>query len=259
MKRQPRPRVIPVLLLIDGLVHKTVRFRHPTYVGDPRIAVKILSDKGADELVLLDIGKTAEGRAPDYELIEEIAGESFMPVAYGGGIATLEHARRVIACGVEKIVLNSYAFDTGLIEAVAAELGSSGVVTAIDARKRWLGGYRHVTRNATRASGMSAVDAAVLARDRGAGEILINSVERDGTMRGFDIELVRQVARAVDVPVIACGGAGTLEDLVDVVKQTGASAAAAGSLFVFQGVHRAVLITFPGDDALRRLFNGQGG
>jgi imidazole glycerol-phosphate synthase subunit HisF len=253
-RRQPRPRIIPVLLLLDGLVYKTVRFRNPTYVGDPRIAVKILCEKGADELVLLDIRKTAQAREPDYDLIEEIAGESFMPVAYGGGISRLEHARKVIARGVEKVVLNSAAFEPGLIEAVSSELGASGVVVSIDARKRWLGGYKHVTRNATRATGMAPAEAARIARDRGAGEILITSVERDGTMSGFDAQLVRQVADAVDIPVIACGGAGRIEHFADVIRISGASAAAAGSLFVFQGIHRAVLITFPSDDALRALF-----
>jgi cyclase len=254
-RRKPRPRIIPVLLLVEGLVYKTVRFRKPRYVGDPRIAVKILCEKGADELLLLDIRKTAEGREPDYDLIEEIAGESFMPVAYGGGISRPEHAQKIIARGVEKVVLNSAAFERGLIEAIVAQLGSSGVVVSIDARRRWLGGYRHVTHNATRSSGMSPVEAARLARDRGAGEIMINSVDRDGTMEGFDTELVRQVVQAVDVPVIACGGAGKVSHFLDVVRASGASAAAAGSLFVFQGVHRAVLITFPSDAALHALFD----
>jgi cyclase len=256
-RRQPRPRIIPVLLLIDGLVHKTVRFRKPTYVGDPRIAVKILCEKGADELVLLDIRKTVEGKEPDYALIEEIAGESFMPVAYGGGISRLEHARKIVACGVEKIVLNSSAFEAGLIESVSSELGASGVVVSIDARRSWLGGYKHMTRNATRATGMSPAEAARIARDRGAGEILITSVDRDGTMLGFDTELVRQVVHAVDVPVVACGGAGKIEHLAEVIRASGASAAAAGSLFVFQGIHRAVLITFPSDDTLHALLDAR--
>jgi cyclase len=243
-----------VLLLIDGLVYKTVKFAKARYVGDPRIAVKILCEKGADELILLDIRKTAEAKEPDYDLIEEIAGESFMPVAYGGGISRPEHASKIIARGVEKVVLNSAAFEPRLIEAIASELGTSGVVVSIDARKRLFGGYKHVTHNATRSSGMTPAQAARLARDRGAGEIVINSVDRDGTMLGFDSELVREVVQAVDVPVIACGGAGKVGDFPEVIRASGASAAAAGSLFVFQGVHRAVLITFPSDAILHSLF-----
>jgi len=251
--RAMRPRVIPVLLLCDGLLHKTVRFRAPRYVGDPRVAVKIFSEKGADELILLDIGRTRDGRPPDYDLIEEIAGESFMPVAYGGGIRSAREARDIVARGVEKVVLGSAAFEEGVLESIVDDLGSSGVVVSIDARRRLLRGPRHVTRNATRPSGLSPQAAARLARDRGAGEIMLTSVDRDGTMAGYDLDLVRTVSAAVDIPVIACGGAGRLEHLAQATR-AGASAAAAGSLFVFQGVHRAVLITFPSDAALNRVF-----
>jgi imidazole glycerol-phosphate synthase subunit HisF len=249
-----RPRVIPVLLLADGLLCKTVRFKRPRYVGDPRVAVKIFSEKGADELILLDIERTRLGKPPDYELIEEIAGESFMPVAYGGGISSAEQAREVVACGVEKVVLNSQAFKPGVIESIADDLGASGVVVSIDVRRGWMGGYRHATHNAKQRSGMRPEEAALAARDRGAGEIMLTSVERDGSMQGYDLELIRRVTSVVDIPVIACGGAGKLEDLAAATK-SGASAAAAGSMFVFQGVHRAVLITFPTDDALNNLFD----
>jgi cyclase len=254
-RRNARPRVIPVLLLADGLLYKTVRFRKPKYVGDPRVAVKILSDKGADELILLDIGKTQAGSSPDYGLIEEIAGEAFMPVAYGGGISSLQHAREVVSRGVEKVVLNSAAFAPGLIQAIAAELGTSSVVVSIDVRRDWLGRYRHVTHNARRTTDMTPPDAARVARERGAGEIMLTAVDRDGTMEGYDVELIRQVVAAVDIPVIACGGAGKIEHFADAIGNGGASAAAAGSLFVFQGIHRAVLITFPSDDRLLTLFD----
>ena len=250
-----RPRVIPALLLMNGLLYKTVRFKAPKYVGDPRIAVKIFNDKCADEVVLLDIRASLEGREPDFRLIEEIAGECFMPMAYGGGVRDVETARRLFSLGVEKVIVNSAALaDPQLIERLCERFGAQSVVAAIDIKRDWLKRPRVVTHSGTRRAEVDPLQWAVRLEALGAGEILLNSVDRDGTFQGYDLALVSHIAHAVNVPVVACGGAGSIEDCARVVRQAGASAAAAGSIFVFQGVHRAVLISFPPDAALARLF-----
>jgi imidazole glycerol-phosphate synthase subunit HisF len=254
-RRIHRPRVIPVLLLRDGLLYKTRRFRDPKYVGDPRIAVKIFSDKCADELVLLDIGATPQGRGPDFALIAEIVTESFMPIAYGGGVRSVQDARTLLKLGVEKVVVNAAALERpSLFGEIAAEIGSSSVVCAIDPRKTLLGGYICTSHSGQRRHRISPVDRARAAEAAGAGEILVNCVDRDGTFAGYDLSLIKTIAAAVKVPVIACGGARSVADCVNVVGEGQASAAAAGSIFVFQGPHRAVLITFPSDADLRRAF-----
>ena len=250
-----RPRVIPALLLVDGLLHKTVRFAKPRYVGDPRIAVKIFNDKCADEIVLLDIRATVESRPPDYRLIEEIAGECFMPLAYGGGVRDLETARALFSLGVEKVIVNSAAVTNPLLVTELAErFGAQSVVGAIDVKRDWLGRQRVVTHSGTRRAPLGPAAWARRLEELGAGEILVNSVDRDGTFQGYDIPLIREIAHAVGVPVVACGGAGSIEDCVRAVREGGASAAAAGSIFVFQGVHRAVLISFPPEAVLSSKF-----
>jgi imidazole glycerol-phosphate synthase subunit HisF len=253
--RAHRPRVIPVLLLMGGLLHKTVRFAKPRYVGDPRIAVKIFNDKGADEIVLLDVRATLESRPPDYRLIEEIAGECFMPLAYGGGVRDVESAQTLFNLGVEKVIVNTAAVaDPSLVTAMSERFGSQSVVGAIDVKRDWLDRPRVVTHSATRRAAHDVVAWARRLEALGAGEILLHSVDRDGTFKGYDIPLIRQVAHDVGVPVVACGGASRIEDCVRAVREGGASAAAAGSIFVFQGVHRAVLINFPTDAALASRF-----
>ena len=253
--RAHRPRVIPVLLLMGGLLHKTVRFTKPKYVGDPRIAVKIFNDKCADEIVLLDVRATVESRAPDYRLIEEIAGECFMPLAYGGGVRDVESAQALFKLGVEKVIVNSAAVaNPGLVTALADRFGAQSVVAAIDAKRDWRKRPRVVTHSGTRRSEHELVAWARRLEALGAGEILLNSVDRDGTFQGYDIPLIREVAQGVGVPVIACGGASSVEDCVRAVRDGGASAAAAGSIFVFQGVHRAVLINFPVEAVLVAKF-----
>jgi imidazole glycerol-phosphate synthase subunit HisF len=241
-----RARVIPCLLLRGHGLVKTRRFKDPVYVGDPVNAVRIFSEKEVDELVVLDIDASREGREPNYELIAEIAGECFMPLAYGGGIRTLDQVRTLIRSGVEKVVVNSAALEsTEVLTAAANVFGSQAVVVGIDVRKTLLGGYKVVGKSAT-------VEAAVKLEDHvrrvvaaGAGEILLNSVDRDGTMSGYDLDLIRAVTRSVDVPVVACGGAGTVEHLRQAVHDANASAVSAGSMFVFHGKHRAVLINYP--------------
>ena len=254
--RAHRPRIIPVLLLMGGLLHKTVRFTKPRYVGDPRIAVKIFNDKCADEIVLLDARATVEARAPDYRLIEEIAGECFMPLAYGGGVRDVESAKTLFGLGVEKVIVNSAAVaNPRLVGALADRFGAQSIVAAIDVKRDWLGRPRVVTHSGTRRPGHEPVAWARQVQVLGAGEILLNSVDRDGTFAGYDIPLIRAVADSVGVPVVACGGAGSVDDCVRAVREGGASAAAAGSIFVFQGVHRAVLINFPADAVLASKFD----
>lgn len=253
--RAHRPRVIPVLLLMGGLLHKTVRFARPKYVGDPRIAVKIFNDKCADEIVLLDVRATVESRPPDYRLIEEIAGECFMPLAYGGGVRDIDSARALFNLGVEKVIVNSAAIaDPALVTRLADRFGAQSVMGAIDVKRDWLKRPRVVTHSGTRRSEHEVVAWARRLEALGAGEILLNSVDRDGTFQGYDIQLIRDVAHSVGVPVVACGGASSVEDCVRAVREGGASAAAAGSIFVFQGVHRAVLISFPAENVLAAKF-----
>lgn len=248
-------RVIPCLLLQDGGLVKTTRFGRPRYVGDPINAVRIFNDKYVDELLLLDITASRLGAEPDYGLIEHIASECFMPLCYGGGITTLEQAQRIVAVGVEKIAVNSVAIERPqLIAELARELGSSSVVAAIDIKRDLFGRdrvYHPGRRRLTRLDPVLHAQAAVAA---GAGEVFINSVDRDGCYCGFATDTIARMSSALTVPVIACGGASTLDDMRRAVD-AGASAAAAGSLFVFYGPHRAVLINYPDYASIRKLFN----
>jgi cyclase len=235
---------------------KTVGFRDPSYVGDPRNAVKIFNDKEVDELILLDIGATPDGKAPQLELIREIVSEAFMPVAYGGGIRSVEQARAILALGVEKVVLSSAAIQRpDLVAEAAAEFGSQSVVVCIDATKGRGGAYSVWINGGRTDTALDPVACAVMMEARGAGEILINSIDRDGTRAGYDLELIGAVSSQIHVPVIACGGAGTVDDLAAAVRRGGAAAAAAGSLFVYQGKHRAVLISYPSQTVLKTLFS----
>ena len=237
--------MIPCLLLDGGGLVKTVRFKSPRYLGDPLNAVRIFNEKEVDELLLLDIRAWRGAGSIAWELVGKIATECFMPVCYGGGVTTLDQFRRLFAGGVEKVAINTAALERPeLIGAAAREFGSQAVVVAIDVRKRFFGGAGAVSRGGSRWSGKDPVAWAREAEQAGAGELLLTSVDRDGTRRGYDLELVRAVTAAVRIPVIACGGAGSLTDL-RAALDAGASAMAAGSLFVFHGPHQAVLITYP--------------
>ena len=237
-----RARVIPCLLLRGHGLVKTRKFKDPVYIGDPVNAVRIFSEKEVDELVVLDIDASREGREPNYELIAEIAGECFMPVAYGGGITTLAQARRLIRCGVEKVVINSAsAGSTQVFRDIADVFGSQALVGSIDAKKTLIGGHRVWIKSGSVDTGLKPQDHAVALAQAGAGEILLNSIDCDGQMQGFDLALIQKVARAVAVPVVACGGAGTTAHLRQALTEGGASAVAAGSMFLFHGKHRAVL------------------
>lgn len=249
-------RVIPCLLLKGRGLVKTVQFGRPKYLGDPINVVKIFNDKEVDELVLLDITATIEGRRPAFEYLAEIASECFMPLSYGGGVRTLEDVKSLLNLGIEKVVLNAVAVeDPSFIGAAADYAGSQSVVVSLDVKKMPLGRYRVFTRAGTRATGLDPADHAAAMERAGAGELLVNSIDRDGTMRGYDLDLVRRVSSGVRIPVVACGGAGSLEHLGQVVREGGASAAAAGSMFVFQGPLRAVLISYPSATDMRRVFS----
>ena len=254
-----QPRAIPCLLLKgDGLV-KTTRFGAPKYIGDPINAVKLFNDLEADELLFLDITATKQQREPDYAAIGDIAGEAFMPIGYGGGVRTVDQARRLFQLGVEKVAVTTAADDNpALITELAGEFGSQSIVAGLDVKRDWFGRPRLFTRGGTHRTGRDVVGFARELQERGAGEILINAIDRDGVQQGYDLELIKSVCSAVTVPVVACGGAGSLAHLGEAVRM-GASAAAAGSLFVFTGPHRAVLINYPSAGELVDVFADRGG
>ncbi len=253
------PRVIPVLLLKGCGLYKTLRFQDPIYLGDPINVVKIFNDKGVDELLFLDIAATNEKRPPNYSLIEEIATECFMPLGYGGGVRSIEDMEELFRCGVEKISINTTAVEClDLISEAAQHFGSQAVIVSIDVKKTKVDQYQVYTHAGKKNTGLEPVEFAQRVQNLGAGELLLNSIDRDGTMQGYDLDLIRNVSQVVSIPVIACGGAGSIEDLARVVKEGGASAAAAGSLFVFQGKHRAVLISYPEQEELNKVFSTQG-
>ena len=242
-----RPRIIPCLLVRDGGLVKTFQFSDGKYVGDPINAVRIFNEKEVDELIVLDIDATVEGKEPDYELISNLAAECRMPLCYGGGVKTPDQLQRIIGLGVEKVGLSSGAIeDPDLVAAAADLVGTQSIVVALDVKKRRLSRrYEVFTHNGSTACGAGPVEIAKKMEASGAGEILINSIDRDGTMKGYDMELIGRVRSAVGVPVTALGGAGSLEDISTLIKKFQILGAAAGSLFVFKGIYRAVLINYP--------------
>lgn len=247
-------RVIPCLLLKnDGLV-KSVKFNNPTYVGDPINAVKIFNDKEVDELLFIDIDASKNGKEPNFSLISRISCEAFMPFGYGGGITHIDHVKKLTRLGVEKVSLNAFAQKNPDFITQASEIaGSQSVVASVDVKKDLLGRYRVYDYIRKKTTAFDPVEYAMLMEQKGAGEILLNSVDRDGTFSGYDTELIKKVAKAVRVPVVALGGAGNIQHFKQAVEN-GASAVAAGSFFIFYGPHRAVLITYPEKKELKELF-----
>jgi len=244
-----RPRIIPCLLIQKKGLVKTVKFGPGKYVGDPINAVKIFNEKEADELIVLDIDATANGVEPDFALIQKLAAECRMPLCYGGGIKTVEQAKRIIGLGVEKVAISSAALaDPSLITAIASEIGSQSVVVVLDVKKSLFGKYEVYTHNGRKGSGRSAVELARLAESLGAGEVVINSIDLDGQMKGYDLDLAKKVRDAIRLPMSVLGGAGSLDDIDKLIRACGVVGAAAGSLFVFKGSYRAVLINYPGGD-----------
>ena len=245
-----RPRIIPVLLYDDRDLIKTINFKDRTYLGDPVSAVKIFNRKGIDELSVLDIGATKNHREPDFELLKDIASEAFMPLSCGGGITNLEQVHELLAIGYEKVVINSELVrNPKLITESAEAFGSQSIVASIDA-KIIKGQYHCVINDGQEVTDKVPVELAREAERLGAGEIIINSVDRDGMMQGYDIELVKSVADAVKIPVTAIGGAEGIDDLKKVLDEGHAHAAAGGSMFVYYGRLKAVLITAPNEEEL---------
>lgn len=245
-----RIRIIPVLLLNKGGLYKTVNFKNPKYVGDPINAVKIFNEKEADELLLLDYTASVEKRGPDFTKIAEIAGEAFMPMAYGGGIRSLEEAKKVFDSGFEKVVLNSVLFDNiSIVGQIGDIYGAQAVVGCIDIKKNIFGKYKVYSHSGTKSTGKTPLEWAKELEQNGVGEIILNSIDRDGTWDGYLLDTIHEVASKISVPLIACGGAGSIDDFSKAVK-AGASAVAAGSMFVFQKKGMGVLISFPTGKAL---------
>lgn len=241
-----RPRVIPVLLLKNQGLVKTVQFKNEQYIGDPINAVRIFNDLKADELVFLDIDASKEHRTISLDLIRDIGGEANMPFAVGGGIKTIETIRAIIAAGAEKVIINSYALENhSFIKEASDTFGSSTIVVCLDVKKKFLGSEQVWSLGGTKASGKDPVAFAKEMEAFGAGELIIQSIEKDGKMTGYDIALIRKISEAVTIPVVALGGAGSISDLEKGYTEGIATGLAAGSLFVFHGKMKGVLINYP--------------
>jgi imidazole glycerol-phosphate synthase subunit HisF len=243
-----RPRIIPCLLLKDGGLIKTVKFGSPKYVGDPINAVRIFNEKEVDELIVFDVDATVQNREPNYALIKNLAAECRMPLCYGGGVKTVDQIQKIISLGVEKVALSSVAMQQpDLISDAAVRVGSQSIVVVMDVKKKGFIGSRYevYTHNGTRSTGLSPVEFAKRVQALGAGEVVINAIDLDGVMKGYDIDLIRQVRECISLPLTVLGGAGSLQDIAVLISTFGVIGVAAGSLFVFKGKYRAVLINYP--------------
>ena len=252
-----RPRIIPCLLIHNGGLVKTTRFTDPKYVGDPLNAVRIFNEKEVDELVVLDLDATPHNREPDYALIRSLAAECRMPLCYGGGVRTVEQIDRIVSLGVEKVAMSAaVAVDPALVARAAAAVGGQSIVAVLDVKRTPKGTYDCVTHRGTRSTGRDPVRFARELEQQGCGEIVLNAVDRDGVMQGYDLELVASVRDAVNVPITVLGGAGSLQHLTGLFERFGILGAAAGSLFVFKGIYRAVLINYPNRVERERVLAG---
>lgn len=248
-------RIIPVLLLRNWGLDKSIRFKDYVYIGCPINASRVFNGKNVDELILLDIIATKENRGARIEIVRQIAEESFMPFTVGGGIRSVDGMWELLKAGADRIAINTAAIENPkLVSEGADRFGSQCIVVSIDARKERDGAYQVYTHAGETKTGLDPVKTAVHMQEMGAGEILLTSIDRDGTMEGYDVELVRRVADAVTIPVIACGGAGSVQHLAEAAYDGHASAVAAGAFFLFYGRRRTVLITYPPDDELRKHF-----
>lgn len=246
-------RVIPVLLLKNNGLVKSYKFSNEKYIGDPINTIKIFNEKEVDELIILDITASLEKKAPNYQLIKDFASECFMPLCYGGGIHNIQQMEKIFTLGIEKISINTAAInDIGLLKKASSIFGSQSIVVSLDIKKTFFGRNIYMYRGKKNIKA-SLKDFTMQLQDAGAGELLITSIDRDGTMSGYDIEMIQEVTSNLTIPVIACGGAGSLDDF-KLAKNAGASALAAGAFFVFYGKHRAVLITYPEQETLSKIF-----
>lgn len=246
-----KTRVIPCLLLKNWGIEKSIRFREFVYIGSPINAVRVFNGRNVDELILLDIAATKENRSPPTKFVAEIAEEACMPLTVGGGIRSIDDISAMLRSGADRIVINSHAIENpGLIREGSDIFGSQCIVVSIDAKKKADGDYEVMTHGGSKATGYHPRDWALRMQEMGAGEILLNSIDRDGTMQGYDIELIRGVSDALSIPLVASGGAGCVKDLADAVNLGHATAVAAGAFFLFYGKRRTVLITYPTDAEL---------
>ncbi|WP_152018354.1 AglZ/HisF2 family acetamidino modification protein [Aliarcobacter butzleri] len=248
------PRIIPCLLVHNKGLVKTVKFKDAKYVGDPINAVKIFNEKEADELMVLDIDATVQNREPDYKMIENLATECRMPLCYGGGIKTVEQATRIFNLGVEKIALSSSAIENlQLVADIAKEVGNQSVVVVIDVKKRMFGGYDIHTHNGTKKTKVDLERFIIDLQSCGVGEIVINSIDNDGVMKGYDLSLIEKIKQLINVPITVLGGAGSLDDIEKLIQKFGIIGCSAGSLFVFKGKYKAVLINYPKQKEKQKL------
>lgn len=254
-----RPRLIPCLLVHDQGLVKTTRFKDPKYVGDPINAVRIFNEKEVDELIVVDIDASRESREPDYKMIENLAAECTMPLCYGGGITTTDQVLRIVGLGVEKVAISSAAIaNPDLILDAADHVGSQSIVVVLDVKKKMLGRYEVLTHNGQRKTGLCPIEFAQQVEARGAGEILINAIDEDGLMSGYNLDLAEKTRAVITIPLTILGGAGSLADISQLVARQPIVGAAAGSLFVFKGTFRAVLINYPDRAEKDRLFGTLG-
>ena len=241
-----RPRIIPSLLLHDKGLVKTVNFKSPKYIGDPINAVRIFNEKEVDELAFFDIDATVLNKEPDYVLIEKLANQSRMPLCYGGGVKTVEQAQIIFGLGIEKIALSSAVIQNPqLVTQIASRVGSQSVIVVLDIKKKLLGGYEIYTHNGKKSTGINPIKFAKVLEQLGAGELIINSIDEDGVMKGYDMNLIDKIAETISIPMTVLGGAGSLADIEKVIDKHGVIGVAAGSLFVFKGPYKAVLINYP--------------
>lgn len=241
-----RPRIIPSLLLQNKGLVKTVNFKSPKYVGDPINTVRIFNEKEVDELAIFDIDATVLNKEPDYVLIEKLANQSRMPLCYGGGVKTVEQAQKIFGLGIEKIALSSAVVNhPQLVTQIADRVGSQSVIVVLDVKKKFLGGYEIYTHNGKRSTGINPIKYSKELEDLGAGEMIINSIDQDGVMKGYDLNLIDKIAETITIPLTVLGGAGSLLDIEKVIEKHGVIGVAAGSLFVFKGQYKAVLINYP--------------
>lgn len=252
-----RIRIIPTLLLKENGLVKTINFKNPKYIGDPINAVRVFNQKEVDELILLDIHAGINNLEPNYQEIEEIVSEAFMPIGYGGGIRELSHIEKLFKLGIEKVILNTAAFtNESLIRAAAGIFGNQSIVVSVDLKKDLFGKYSFYINSGKTKLNVDVLHTLKKFEDLGVGEIIMNSIDKDGTMQGYDLNLIRNYTSKLSIPIIASGGAGSINDFVSAIN-SGASAVAAGSLFVYQGIHRAVLISYIKSDDLDNLLKNK--
>ncbi len=250
-----RPRIVPCLLVHDRGLVKTVKFKEGKYVGDPINAVRIFNEKEVDELIVLDIDATVEGRGPNFEMIKNLAIECRMPFCYGGGVSTVEHAMKIISLGAEKVAVSAAALSNPkLIEEMAKAVGTQSVIVVLDVKKKLLGGYEVYSHNGKKSTGKDPVELAKLFEKMGAGEVVVNSIDNDGLMKGFDFTIFDKIRNAIALPMTILGGAGSLDDVRKALERYGCIGVAAGSLFVFKGVYKAVLINYPSFEERKNLY-----